>query len=325
MTKNDELLNLARYCFPTARSVAEALFEQVLEFSTVYSAETQGKLTSMMLGLDYEIFWNKKTAKMAGVGLVGSYPEARGQGHIRHLMTQFLEAEYEKGTELSYLSPFSYQFYKKFGYEYAFDHKTYELAMTDWPLGEFGSVERLDFETILPEMKRIFEQQAAFGDVKRTDDQWVYHFQTRYQPKFALTDGGYLIYDYNNPAFTVLELVTLTEEAKKRLYSFISAHSSGFEQAVWRAPINTRLEEDMLEPRRAKILIQPDMQARIVNLEKFFELNGQPDFAVEISDPILPQNNGIYGLGNSQPEKLSIGQFTARILRQNGAILREDF
>ncbi|GAB2027109.1 GNAT family N-acetyltransferase [Lactovum odontotermitis] len=326
MTKNEELLALVRYCFPTARSGREDVFRQVLDFSTVYSAEADGKPVSMLLGLDYKVFWAGKIAAMTGVGLVASYPEARGQGHIRQLMTEMLENEYEKGTELSYLSPFSYQFYEKFGYEYTFDHKMYEIQMTDWPRGQFGKVERLDFETILPEMKRIYEKEAAVGDVARTELQWVYHFQTRYQPRFALTSNGegYLIYEYKGSAFEILELVALTETAKQQLYSFVSAHSSGFEKVIWRAPENIRLEEEMPEPRRAKIQLQPDMMARIVNLKKFFELNGQPDFAVEISDPILPQNNGIYGSGG-EPVKLTIGQFTAKILREKKAVLREDF
>lgn len=325
MTENENLLELVRYCFPRARSGREEVFSQALEFSTVYSAESEEKPVSMLLGLNYEVFWNEKIAKMVGIGLVASYPEARGQGHIRRLMKKLLEAEYAKGTEFSYLSPFSYQFYQKFGYEYAFDHKIYEIQMTDWPRGQFGMVNRLAFEEIFPEMKRVYELQAAFGDVKRTDLQWIYHFQTRYQPYFALTDNGYLIYEYNGRIFEILELVALTEEAKQRLYSFVSAHNSGFEKVIWRAPRTTKLEEDMQEPRKAKIQLFPDMMARIVNLEKFFELNGQPDFAVEISDPILPQNNGRFGPADVQAEKMTIGQFTAKILREKQAILREDF
>lgn len=67
------------------------------------------------------------------------------------------------------------------------------------------------------------------------------------------------------------------------------------------------------------------MQARIVNLQAFLKVNGQPEFTARIVDDILPQNNICVGPEAEEPEEMTIGEFTARVLRESGAILREYF
>lgn len=51
-------------------------------------------------------------------------------------MTKSLRDNYEKGVIFSYLAPFSYAFYEKFGYHYAFNQKHYRLAAQDFPKGK---------------------------------------------------------------------------------------------------------------------------------------------------------------------------------------------
>ncbi len=91
----------------------------------------------------------------------------------------------------------------------------------------------------------------------------------------------------------------------------------------WQAPSDILLEEELTEPQRAEIKLVPYMQARIVNLQEFLKVHGQPEFSVEITDEIIPENN--ISLGEGKREKMTIGQFTAKILKENQAILREYF
>jgi predicted acetyltransferase len=79
----------------------------------------------------------------------------------------------------------------------------------------------------------------------------------------------------------------------------------------------------MLEPSRAEIQLQPYMMARIVNLQAFLKVNGEPDFAAEIIDELIPENNIVIGKG--RPEKMTIGEFTSRMMRNSSSILREYF
>ena len=70
---------------------------------------------------------------MAGIGYVVSYPEARGQGGINQIMEKILKDCRERKVSLSYLAPFSYPFYRRYGYEQVFDQANYQLDSRDIP------------------------------------------------------------------------------------------------------------------------------------------------------------------------------------------------
>ncbi|MDU0409732.1 hypothetical protein N42HA_02773 [Lactococcus lactis] len=137
-TKNNkEFLDLATYAFhkPKTKERAKA-FDKLLEFSTPYGHYENQKLTSMVIDSHFNVYWKNQEVKTSGIGYVASYPEFRGNGAIRQLMTKSLRDNYEKGVIFSYLAPFSYAFYEKFGYHYAFNQKHYRLAAQDFPKGK---------------------------------------------------------------------------------------------------------------------------------------------------------------------------------------------
>ena len=70
---------------------------------------------------------------MVGIGYVASYPEARGQGGINQIMEKILEDCRYRKVSLSYLAPFSYPFYRRYGYEQSFDKISYQLNSRDVP------------------------------------------------------------------------------------------------------------------------------------------------------------------------------------------------
>ncbi len=343
-----ELLDLSIYAFHKKRTPErERAFSALLNFSTPYTHRSASALTSMVIDSHFEVHWGGKRVKMSGVGYVASYPEYRGNGAIRGLMTELLRDNYEAGTVFSYLAPFSYEFYGKFGYHYAFEQKLYRLPAQDFPQGRrtIGRVSReqisskehatdgavsplMSSSETLTDLMKIHESAYNKGSLARSVEQWHYYFEYKSQPYFAVyrEEGkalGYLIYEFSGMDFVIRELITLTDEAKQGLYRFIASHAGAFSEVVWQAPSDATLEQDMREPQHAKISLLPYMQARIVNLDAFLESYGPPDFPVEIIDEILPENHRIFGEG--QPEKMSIGEFTAKILRKEQAILREYF
>ena len=336
-----ELLDLTIYAFHKPLTAArEAAFYKLLEFSKAYRHLENERLTSMVIDTHFDVFWKKQQLKMSGVGYVASYPEARGNGAIRQLMIQLLRENYEAGTALSYLAPFSYQFYGKFGYSYAFDQKSYTMKAIDFPKGQKtkGEITREvltesainddSADSLLSVLTEIHQQAYNQGSLIRPSYLWDYYFKHKSQPYFAVyrEEGkalGYLIYEFSEMTFVIRELIFLTESAKQALYRFVYSHSGSFEKVSWVATSDTQLEYDMPEPTRATIQLIPYMQARIINLHEFLKINGQPNFAAEIVDELIPENNQIVGTGI--PEKMTIGEFTAKVLRENHAILREYF
>ena len=98
---------------------------------------------------------------MGGIGNVTSYPEVRGKGSVRQLMEKALKEMKEQGTVLSYLSPFSYHFYRKFGYEVAFEKRQYDISPDTF--GSFTApetpVERVSWEEQKETVKNIYDQK----------------------------------------------------------------------------------------------------------------------------------------------------------------------
>lgn len=348
--EKQELLDLTIYAFHKPRTPErERAFAKLLEFSTAYSHRDNEALTSMVIDTHFDVYWKKKTLKMSGVGYVASYPEFRGNGAIRGLMTQLLQENYAAGTALSYLAPFSYSFYEKFGYAYAFNQKSYQIPAQAFPKGRRATGEILRTsvsecnnkiksltelsvghfsENLLQILSGIHQKTANQGSLVRPAHVWDYFFINKSQPNFAIYQQngealGYLIYEFSDMSFVIRELITLNEEAKQALYRFIYSHAGAFAKVSWLAPSNVEVEKDMDEPAQAEIRLVPYMQARIINLPAFLKVNGYPDFPVEITDELLPQNN--ITIGEGIPEKMTIGEFTARVLQENKAILREYF
>ena len=70
---------------------------------------------------------------MAGIGYVASYPEYRGEGGISAIMKEMLADLAKQKVALSYLAPFSYPFYRQYGYEQTFEQAEYTIKTEDWP------------------------------------------------------------------------------------------------------------------------------------------------------------------------------------------------
>lgn len=66
---------------------------------------------------DYSVRFDGNACRMAGVGGVATLPQYRRQGGIRGCFQTALPELYKAGYELSYLYPFSTEYYRKFGYE----------------------------------------------------------------------------------------------------------------------------------------------------------------------------------------------------------------
>ena len=60
---------------------------------------------------------NGHEVKMGGIGAVVTLPEARGMGLVRKIMDMAFPVMLKNGQTFSFLYPFSYDYYRKFGYE----------------------------------------------------------------------------------------------------------------------------------------------------------------------------------------------------------------
>lgn len=321
----DEMCDLAIYAFNAKDTVERReKFRMIAEHSWNYGFFDQNdQLTSQVMATPFPVEFYGKEYRMAGIGYVASYPEARGQGGINQIMEKILIDCREREISLSYLAPFSYPFYRRYGYEQLFDQAHYQLNSRDIPnvKKSSGKMKRLSFEQAKEAMHTIYSQmpENSRGGLKREAWWYNYKFKIKKENHYALyydergQAKGYVVYQLTAPTFKIVEWGYLTHEAFKALVRFVGSHSGAFESFEYACGYSGNSQNYLLQNPFAKMTVIPDMMGRIVDVERFLEsypFNGKNTaFAVEIvEDEYAKWNEGIFEIqiidGKNQIKKV---------------------
>lgn len=307
----DEMFELATYAF-NAKDTPERRerFQMIVENSWNYGYfDEGGRLTSQVMATPFSVSFYGKEYLMAGIGYVASYPEARGQGGINQIMEKILSDCRERKVSLSYLAPFSYPFYRRYGYEQLFDKINYQLSSRDVPNVKktSGKMKRMSFEQAKPSIEAIYKKipENQRGGLSREDWWYTYKFKQKNENYYALYYDetgevkGYVVYQLTAPKFVVVEWGYLNHEAFNGLVRFISSHSGAFESFEYSCGYSGSDLNYLLKNPFTEMNITPYMMGRIVDIELF--LNEYPfremnlRFALEITEDIYANwNEGLF-------------------------------
>lgn len=317
----DDSLRLSEYAFQFELSDAERENERKsMAADWIWGAFVDGKLAAQVIQYPLEVYIQGRKMGMGGIGGVSCWPEARRGGLVAGLLVRSIRDMKEKGQIVSLLTPFSYAFYRRYGWEMAIDRKKYTVPAYLFPVSAKahvpGSIERLPQEedAIIERLGPVYEQYAARynGTLSRTPDWWKQRVIRKRKGDYAVYRDeagriqGYLQYRMKNREFTVHECVALTPEAERGLWRFIAMHDSMAERAVLYVPVDDGLSILGAEPRFGQA-IEPYFMARIVDLIPFLEqyaftpledrpagrAGGEPAvFTLEVSDEHADWNNG---------------------------------
>jgi predicted acetyltransferase len=307
----EESMELSQFAFQYVRSKQELedtkkkLDDEPADRWAVY---VDDRLAAQATVLELQTYIAGKPFAMGGLAGVATWPEYRRQGFVGKLLLHSLEAMKEKGLTLSYLHPFAFGFYRKFGWETYTEHKKYTLQSNQLPprLSSPGRIERVSGYDLLYD---VYEKYASRynGTLRRDEKWWKYRINVQMPSKIAVyrdaegTAQGYLIYKVAQKELSVDELVHLNDEAREALWSYISQHDSMIDKVTLTAPIDDNLTDHLADP-RIKQEIVPYFMARIVDLKGFIEqypfLPGLESLKVtlEVTDEQLPWNQGTFEL-----------------------------
>ena len=318
----DAVYELYRYAFHKEPRGGRDALAEFFKQTTVYGEfDDNNQLTSQVTRIPFSVRLGHREIAGNGIGNVASYPEYRGNGAASRLMMQSLQDSYDAGEVISYLAPFSYGFYGRFGYAQVFDHADITWRADDFPQGKRtpGVVERLPFERALEPMKLVYRQADVFnyGAIAREDWWWRYYFSMKTpQTKFAIyrdEEGvaqGYVMYEFSEMTFVIREWVVLTTEALLGLTRFIGSHAGSSEVFTYEAPTAdvtaVPVAQLMTEP-KYQAVVKPYMQARIVNLEalcQVLELDVPETVAFDVQDETAPWNGGRFELRGGTLERV---------------------
>ena len=137
--------------------------------SEVWGAfDDDGTCMATVFTPEYESWYHGSTVPCVGIGGVATLPEYRRRGAVREIFNEIFRQAPARGWALSYLYPFSFDYYRQFGYEMVF--KKYKMVFPMKALAKFPRNSDAKLYTFRnPEMKKdILAVYNAFAQTRRT-------------------------------------------------------------------------------------------------------------------------------------------------------------
>ncbi|WP_058302469.1 GNAT family N-acetyltransferase [Gorillibacterium timonense] len=281
---------------------------------------SEDKLAAKLMLLSLAVSIGDREFAMGGIASVSTWPEYRRGGFVAELLKHSFQVMREAGQILSMLAPFSFPFYRKFGYEIYTDVKTYELELNGIPaLPDPGGafLRTRDFSLL----RKVYDSyaKAYSGMLVRTDEWWERIVGDR-SSTFAvwLNDQGepraYLRYLVRSSEMKIHEWIYLDETARSALLKWISNHDSMCGKVTMKSPADDALSFLLPNP-RFKQEAAPYFMARIVDAEAFirrypFRSGDTLELILQVEDEQAEWNVGCFKLtigedGSAEIVKLS--------------------
>lgn len=315
------------HSFPSAQTVEQRLkrFEDdpLIKPEEFLVGESRGRIVTSMYMIPYTTWIGGAPHGLVGLAGVIVAPEARRLGCASALVAEGLRRARAEGRCLSALYAFRHDFYASLGYALASERRVWELNPADLPLyPERERVRRgsLDDVPALAECYARVLRRSSFMFERREMD-WRHDILDDGKRLFTLyEDGagavrGYFLFTYQEqpdaqPARLVLsEIVYETEEALRGLLGRVASLRDQFREARLTLPVEERLELRLRNPRRGSEIMGSisrhfgpqalfGAMARVIDVERALRARGSYPavgcVTLEISDPILPENDGVH-------------------------------
>lgn len=126
----------------------------------VLVVETEGQLVSSLICTPGPISCGGDTVTHSAVGAVGTIPEFRNRGCAGFMMAETVRYLRRIGHHTSSLWPFSYPYYRKFGWEVGAERRKYSGKPEAFKVIGNGSKVRNAYPDDLPAIRRAFEHLA---------------------------------------------------------------------------------------------------------------------------------------------------------------------
>lgn len=271
--------------------------------------------------------------KVGAIGDVASPPENRRKGYVGEMLRRALKEMKERGMAFSALWPFSYPFYRSFGWEQssAFQSYTLELKFLKFTandtVGEFRKVSIDDYQLLNSIYRQFYNRYDL--EIKRSRDWWkdrVFRTKNKRYGYIWEKEGearGYIIYfvqagkdNFWERKLYVPELLAVDYEAYRQLLRFIYYHDSQIIEAKINAPLDNPLLKVLPDPRIKKHQYEPGIMFRIVDLVKVlnslvYAEDLQEKITFTVKDEQADWNNGDFilevegGRGRCRKKNLS--------------------
>jgi predicted acetyltransferase len=284
--------------------------------SPTWGAFDDGKLNSATVVNDYTIRMNGHDVKMGGIGGVATRPEYRGKGYTREIMRAICNEMREVGQIYSFLYPFSYEFYRKFGYELCFNRR-----MATIPIDQFAKFPYpAKFVAHEPEddtapFARLYDNFIADRNlaVVRGEGSWKWTLNRDPYLRMQFTylnygsDGvpnAYLLYNTEkrdgSSYIQIRELCWSTPEGLFNVFGFFGRMGAEYKGVRWNIPDGLNIQAILPDGYAVEWGNRATGMNRVVDVPAVLNLHpapaGKGKVTIGITDDFMPVNTGLYTL-----------------------------
>lgn len=271
----------------------------------VWGYKVDAKLAGKLHIIPLEVTINEERYTMGGIASVATWPEFRRLGIAKKLLYHALIQMKKNGQVLAYLHPFLASFYRKYGWEYAFNRRLDTI-----PVSQFkriwngkGTVKRQAAEVSL--LNDIYtEHSKRYNGMLVRDELWWQqriltdqNMHVVYAYNEADIAEGYMIYKVIDNVLTVKEIAYKNMNALYLLYECIGNHDSMATHIKWKVAPNNLLPLLVSNPAYEQIE-EPYFMARIVQIEEFLRqftyTKADGFFTLYVEDEFFTENTGLY-------------------------------
>jgi predicted acetyltransferase len=265
-------------------------------------------LQAVVVVNDYRIYLGSEVVvPMGGIGGVASLPASRGKGYAGKCLLYSLEKMRETGHITSMLYPFSFEYYRRYGWEWVGTQRSYKVdtsALQGFPETKWC---RQATEADFPAIQSLYETFAKQyrGCLVRPEQAWnrLKHRKNQYRVTYLYEHEGnlegYLYFEGGKEDKThVPEFLSLTGRAQRGLVGLLRRHSMQTKAFTWNAPPDdpfwsTQIHWDFTTT------LEPAPMGRVVDIVKATEAwkphtdrRGSVVFALQ--DKTAPWNTGTW-------------------------------
>ncbi|WHX25420.1 GNAT family N-acetyltransferase [Virgibacillus halodenitrificans] len=300
----EEIFALSQFAFQYKLSPEEMEKKKAeADRHTIWGWMDEDKIAAKLHLIPLSCYINGKEFPMGGISSVATWPEYRRKGMVKHLLHHALTEMKRNGQIISYLHPFSFAFYRRFGWEHAFTEQHYSIPIEKlkkkWETS--GYVRR-----IKPDISLLHELYSKYaiqwnGMLARDEKWWEQrvlkddvHIAVAYEENGLAS--GYIMYEVKENTVKVKELVHNSLNAQKLLLHFIGNHDSMAEKVTMIVPEDNHLPLLLDEPRFEQ-KTAPYFMARIVDVAAFlktYPFTGEGEITITVDDSFFPENTGTY-------------------------------
>ncbi len=270
-----------------------------------------------------KVMFDGNIIPLSEVNMVASLPEYCNGGNVRRLMAAVLRDFRARGDVFAVLHPFSFAFYRKFGFDLISKGMTQKL-----PVGELKNfslsydVRQVRSEKELASLRRMYEayiQTRNLADL-RSDKDWVYRgngevgqadWFSRDKQSYTYIfsdetgDRAYLkfVYDFGPEGpFTgdmrITELIYDSPEAFKNVMGFVYGMRAKLINVIISVPDHIDLSVLISECDHVEQTLGGHLMGRVLDPEKVLTLMKQPEgkgsYTLCLKDDFLEENSGIF-------------------------------